>query len=160
MQIINYRLSYTNNNANNNDNDNNNNNSNKNDNDNNEDNNNYIDIQFIFSSFKYYLCLKRTFIFFKFLLQGWSLQDAMLACNQMGLVADDLEGWQFMPPMSVDPATSMLPIYRSYVQCNNFDTNLLDCIADSEYDHSCDHSQDVYLKCRPPSWGGEFLSDH
>lgn len=84
----------------------------------------------------------------------------MLACNQMGLVAENLDTWQFMPLMSVNATISALPIYRSYVQCNSFDTNLLDCIADSEYDHSCDHSQDVYLKCRSPSWGGEFLSHH
>ena len=81
------------------------------------------------------------------------MMNSIVACKQMGLVAD-LADWRHLKDYHETNLNE--PIYRSYVQCNEFDDEILACEADHIDDHSCDHLQDVYLKCKLPSWGGEF----
>lgn len=80
------------------------------------------------------------------------LMNAIVACRQMGLVVDLKEwGWKGQNDVIISP---LEPIYRSQVVCDEFDDVITACRADHAEDHSCDHYQDVYLKCKKPSWGG------
>jgi len=49
------------------------------------------------------------------------------------------------------------PIWRSNVECTSLDSDVMECVADDENDHSCNHSKDVYVRCVTPTWAGESL---
>jgi len=54
------------------------------------------------------------------------------------------------------PGSADQPIWRSNVRCTNLDMDLLSCDADDEYDHSCTHDSDVYVRCIEPTWAGNW----
>lgn len=55
------------------------------------------------------------------------------------------------------PGPSYQPIWRSYVQCDTLDMNIMECQADGIDDHSCTHDTDVYVRCKPPTWAGTIF---
>ncbi|ESN96923.1 hypothetical protein HELRODRAFT_178722 [Helobdella robusta] len=82
--------------------------------------------------------------------QGWTMRDAAVACNMMGFVIRP-DDWKVKV---VKPKTSSLnlDIRLSHVSCGDLDVNLLAC--ESQTEHSCDHTQDVYVRCHHPAWSG------
>lgn len=76
--------------------------------------------------------------------------DASVACQQMGLVVHP-SSWQVSENI---PGTENQPIWRSDVQCTSLDMEILSCTADDQFEHSCNHSKDVYLRCVEPTWAG------
>ena len=83
-------------------------------------------------------------------LQGWTRTDASVACQMLGMVVHPDDWWVYQNV----PAEEGVPIWRSEVRCTDLDINILDCKADMVYDHSCNHSLDVHLRCYKPTWAG------
>jgi len=79
------------------------------------------------------------------------MTDASVACQMMGFVVNP-DNWK---TYEVIPGSADQPIWRSNVQCTSLDMDLLSCEADDEYDHSCTHESDVYVKCIEPTWAGD-----
>ena len=86
------------------------------------------------------------------LVQSWTITDASVACQMMGFVVspDDWKSYVLVP------GSADQPIWRSNVRCTNLDMDLLSCDADDEYDHSCTHDSDVYVRCIEPTWAGNW----
>src|SRR6218665_1243593 len=80
--------------------------------------------------------------------------DAAVACQQMGLVVHPNTWWG---DVNI-PGSEGLPILRSNVQCTSLDMELIGCVGDDQYEHSCNHTQDVYLRCTVPTWAGKNSS--
>ena len=34
--------------------------------------------------------------------------------------------------------------------------DMMECLADDHMDHSCQHEDDVYVRCKPPTWAGLY----
>lgn len=85
--------------------------------------------------------------------QGWNIRSAAVVCQMMGLVVHPDE-WNL--PTLV-PGDANQPIWRSQVKCTDLDMDVTKCQADGQHDHSCDHIQDVYVKCIDPTWAGKIV---
>ena len=77
--------------------------------------------------------------------------DASVVCQMIGYVIHPQDWYEYNVHPSPDASQ---PIWRSSVTCTELDNNVLDCDADSINDHSCNHTQDVYVRCKPPTWAG------
>ena len=86
------------------------------------------------------------------LCQGWTMQDSAVACQMMGLVVHP-SSWQVYD--NVPSADVAQPIWRSNVECTSLDSDVMECVADDQFDHSCNHSKDVYVRCVTPTWAGQ-----
>jgi hypothetical protein len=83
--------------------------------------------------------------------QGWTMLDASVVCQMLGFVIHPLDWYDYTPHPSPDINQ---PIYRSAVTCTDFDNDIMQCDADGINDHSCNHTLDVYVRCKPPTWAG------
>ena len=83
--------------------------------------------------------------------QGWTIRDAAVVCQMMGLVVHPDDWWI---PVNL-PGDPSQPIWRSQVSCTDLDMDVTKCHADGQFDHTCDHSMDVYVKCIEPMWAGK-----
>lgn len=81
--------------------------------------------------------------------QGWTMQDSAIACEMMGLVVHP-SNW--LVYTNIPGPNARQTIWRSNVQCTSLDDDVTTCLADDQYDHSCNHSQDVYVHCVEPAW--------
>ena len=79
--------------------------------------------------------------------------DASVTCQMLGLVVYPSD-WRVYGTV---PGESMQPIWRSRVECTELDTDVTRCKADGRDDHSCTHAEDVYVRCKKPSWAGKTL---
>lgn len=77
--------------------------------------------------------------------------DAAVACQQMGLAVHP-STWQVVDNI---PGSESQPIWRSNIQCTSLDMEVIDCEADDQLEHSCNHTKDVYLRCTEPTWAGK-----
>ncbi len=98
-------------------------------------------------------------MFHKPIFQEWSLLDASVVCQMMGWVVhhDDWGLYDFLP------GPDQQIIWRSSVRCQELDMDITMCEADGPLDHSCNHTDDVYVRCKPPSWAGktkDFIYKH
>ncbi|XP_064633824.1 protein bark beetle-like isoform X2 [Lineus longissimus] len=82
--------------------------------------------------------------------KGWTRKDAAIVCQELGM---SLHPDDWLPETKISGAASQ-PIWRSQVDCDDWATTLLTCKADGRYDHSCDHTLDVNLRCKPLTWAG------
>ena len=57
--------------------------------------------------------------------------DASVVCQMLGMVIHPSDWGRHVGR----PGPSYQPIWRSYVQCNELDMNIIDCEADHENDH-------------------------
>jgi len=81
------------------------------------------------------------------------MQDSAVACQMMGFVVHP-SNWQVYDNLpGTDPTQ---PIWRSNVDCTSLDSDLMECEADDQHDHSCNHTKDVYVRCVTPTWAGRF----
>ena len=81
--------------------------------------------------------------------------DASVVCQMLGMVVHPNDWKSYVS----NPGASFQTIWRSYVRCDELDMNIMECKADHEDDHSCTHEQDVYVRCKPPTWAGiSFLA--
>ncbi|XP_050428797.1 protein bark beetle isoform X2 [Adelges cooleyi] len=82
---------------------------------------------------------------------GWTVENAALVCRQLGLVLNPLD-WRVDVPIA-DPSE---PIFLTNVTCSDEDIDMTNCKAEKviEFEHGCDHSQDVAFRCEQPGWTG------
>ncbi|XP_013419620.1 protein bark beetle [Lingula anatina] len=85
---------------------------------------------------------------------GWNIEDAAVVCQMLGYTVHP-DDWETNYQVPVDNPS--MPIWRSAVECTVYDTNITECMADSRMEHSCDHSMDVHVKCKKPTWAGTRL---
>jgi hypothetical protein len=83
-------------------------------------------------------------------LQGWTVTDASVVCQQLGYVLHPDE-WFVYDNL---PGAAGQPIWQSNVRCTQLDLDVTRCASDSHNDHSCTHEHDVYVRCKPPTWAG------
>ena len=83
--------------------------------------------------------------------EGWTATDASVVCKMLGLVIHP-EDWRIYTVM---PGPTQQPIWRSSVECIDLDIDIMQCKADDHMDHSCNHTQDVYVRCYKPTWSGQ-----
>ncbi|KAK7076789.1 hypothetical protein SK128_004223, partial [Halocaridina rubra] len=88
---------------------------------------------------------------------GWDIDDAAVACHQLGYVLNP-EDW-YLEPGVMPPDGQDSRIVLSNVQCDEFDTDITKCKGDHswELENSCSHSEDVGLRCYPGTWAGIHL---
>lgn len=82
--------------------------------------------------------------------QGWTIQNSALVCQQLGLTFNP----EYGTPTRVT-YTELSPIWLSRVMCDELDTSIFNCRAEQQGEFQCDHSQDVFIKCQPPTWSGK-----
>lgn len=81
---------------------------------------------------------------------SWDLNDAIVVCRQLGYpAAVDAVGNAFFGEGWGD-------ILLDDVNCNGYETNLMDCQSNALYQHTCDHSEDAGVICTN---SGKSLND-
>ncbi|KAF7287908.1 hypothetical protein GWI33_000255 [Rhynchophorus ferrugineus] len=85
---------------------------------------------------------------------GWTRENAALVCQQLGLVLNPLD-W-CMERNEIPDAGTSEDVIVSNVQCQDYDLDITKCRLEtaSDFYNSCDHSNDVGLRCYKPSWAG------
>lgn len=81
---------------------------------------------------------------------GWDINDASIACNQMGLVLHP-EDWH-LEQSEFEHGGSTFPIIVSNLQCSLQDTDITKCKFETDFENSC--FTKVGLRCYHPSWSG------
>jgi len=92
--------------------------------------------------------------------RGWTIESAALACQQMGMVLNP-EDWD-LPPIHIPQTGDSSPILMSNVRCDEeLEIDLTTCkLSEKASDmllNSCDHADDVGLRCYDVSWAGVRL---
>ncbi|CAB4069302.1 Protein bark beetle [Lepeophtheirus salmonis] len=85
---------------------------------------------------------------------GWTIESAAIACQQIGGVLNP-EDWLILPGQLPDYEEG--PIHLSNVRCGPLDTDIRYCLnseSTSDFYGSCNHNNDVGIKCFGPSWSG------
>lgn len=82
---------------------------------------------------------------------GWTRENSILVCMLLGFVHDPND--YLYPIMNSNQTISNDPIIWSEVDCDlTHDENLEQCRKETV--HTCDHADDVWIKCLPSSWTG------
>jgi len=82
---------------------------------------------------------------------GWTRENSILVCASLGFIYDPNES--FYSVINPNQTLTNDPIIWSEVQCDlNQDETLEQCRKETV--HTCDHTDDVWIKCLPASWAG------
>ncbi|XP_017774038.1 PREDICTED: protein bark beetle isoform X2 [Nicrophorus vespilloides] len=85
---------------------------------------------------------------------GWTIKDASLVCQQLGYTLNP-QDWFLERNQIPEAGLNESPIL-SNVQCTEYDTDLTKCRAEivSDFENSCNHDNDVGIRCYETSWAG------
>ncbi|XP_058792901.1 protein bark beetle isoform X2 [Phymastichus coffea] len=85
---------------------------------------------------------------------GWTMRDAALVCQQLGLTLDP-DNW-YMERSQISSAGTNEDIVLSNVQCTDDDIDVSRCKAETseEFENSCTHENDVGVRCTEAAWAG------
>ncbi|XP_029656084.1 protein bark beetle-like isoform X1 [Octopus sinensis] len=86
--------------------------------------------------------------------KGWTEQNSVVACNQLGLAYNP----RFGQPQVKASAPTSSSILLNWVSCTEEDTDLTKCLSDSQTPIDCSHDQDVFIHCQIPTWSGITLA--
>ncbi|UJR14923.1 hypothetical protein I4U23_001905 [Adineta vaga] len=85
---------------------------------------------------------------------GWTKENSMLVCMSMGFIHDPNE--YFYSIINSNQTITNDPIIWSEVDCDLYqDQTIEQCRKETV--HTCDHSDDVWIKCLPSSWAGVHI---
>ena len=88
--------------------------------------------------------------------EGWTMQSAAVACNQMGFVLNPRD-WLLEPLQLSSVQEDSVPVVMSHVDCTSLDTDIRSCFhrpTVNQTENYCGHDMDVGLKCHQVSWAG------
>ena len=74
---------------------------------------------------------------------GWNNQSAQVVCRQLGLGTTGIPILGFLPS-----ASSSVPIWLDNVNCNGFESSLIECQHNGIGSHNCDHHKDAGVMCK------------
>ncbi|XP_060532359.1 protein bark beetle isoform X2 [Cylas formicarius] len=85
---------------------------------------------------------------------GWTMENAALVCQQLGYVLNP-DDW-YLERSEVPSAGTAEPVILSNVRCTKFDLDITRCRSETseDFSNSCDHENDVGLRCYKSSWAG------
>lgn len=88
----------------------------------------------------------------------WNIINAALVCNQLGLALNP-DDW-FLEPNEIPNAGTTEDIILSNVECTEFDNDFTKCKAETrnQFENSCNHENDVGIRCYETSWAGVRFS--
>ena len=84
---------------------------------------------------------------------GWTKENAILVCLSLGMIHDPHDA--SYPMMNVNQSRINDPIVWSEVDCDLYQDETIEQCR-KELVHTCDHTDDVWVKCLPSSWAGEL----
>ncbi|CAM4799581.1 unnamed protein product [Rotaria magnacalcarata] len=85
---------------------------------------------------------------------GWTKENSIIVCMSLGFIHDPNES--LYPMMNLNHTITNDPIVWSEVDCDlHHDENLEQCRKETV--HTCDHIDDVWIKCLPSSWAGVHI---
>ncbi|CAG9858649.1 unnamed protein product [Phyllotreta striolata] len=87
---------------------------------------------------------------------GWTMENAALVCQQLGYVLNP-DDWN-LERNEIPSAGATERVILSNVQCDPFDLDILKCRAERDFENSCDHDNDVGVRCYRTSWAGMRFS--
>jgi len=73
---------------------------------------------------------------------AWDGRDAQVVCRQLGFGTTGSSIISFRPS-----ATASVPIWLDDMQCNGFETKLIDCRHNGIGSHDCSHNEDAGVNC-------------
>ncbi|CAF0964952.1 unnamed protein product [Adineta ricciae] len=85
---------------------------------------------------------------------GWTKENSMLVCMSLGFIHDPNE--YLYPIINPNQTVTNDPIIWSEVDCDLYQDQTLERCR-KETVHTCDHSDDVWIKCLPSSWAGVHI---
>ncbi|CAF4925729.1 unnamed protein product, partial [Rotaria sp. Silwood1] len=85
---------------------------------------------------------------------GWTKENSILVCMSLGFIHDPND--YLYPMMNINQTIINDPIIWSEVDCDLYqDQTIEQCRKETV--HTCDHIDDVWIKCLPPSWAGVHI---
>ena len=78
---------------------------------------------------------------------GWDDRNAQVVCRQLGLGYTGTAVSGFSPNAS----SSSAPIWLDNVNCNGFESRLIDCQHNGVGSHNCNHNKDAGVNCEGTS---------
>ena len=81
---------------------------------------------------------------------GWTMQSASIACNQLGLVLNP-DDWNLSYDNPSDPSSGEMMM--THVDCSALDTDLRQCRHETTVENYCRNAA-VSLRCQEVSWAG------
>ncbi|KAG5895778.1 hypothetical protein JTB14_001625 [Gonioctena quinquepunctata] len=89
---------------------------------------------------------------------GWTMKNAALVCQQLGYVLNP-DDWN-LERNEVPAAGTAETVILSNIQCDDFDLDITKCKSESTADflNSCNHDNDVGVRCYKTSWAGVRFS--
>ncbi|CAF4390706.1 unnamed protein product, partial [Adineta steineri] len=80
---------------------------------------------------------------------GWTKENSMLVCMSLGFIHDPNE--YLYPIININQTNTNDPIIWNEVDCDLYqDQSIEQCRKETV--HTCDHADDVWIKCLPSSW--------
>ncbi|XP_030745583.1 protein bark beetle isoform X2 [Sitophilus oryzae] len=85
---------------------------------------------------------------------GWTVENAALVCQQLGYVLNPSD-W-YIERNEIPDAGKTEKVVLSNVQCQDYDLDITKCRAETitDFYNSCDHDNDVGIRCYKSSWAG------
>ncbi|XP_048517043.1 protein bark beetle isoform X2 [Dendroctonus ponderosae] len=85
---------------------------------------------------------------------GWTIQNAALVCQQLGYVLNPHD-W-YIERNEIPDAGKSESVILSNVACQDYDLDITKCQAETvgDFVNSCDHDNDVGIRCYKTSWAG------
>lgn len=84
---------------------------------------------------------------------GWTKDNSILVCLSLGMIHDPHDA--SFPLMNINQSRINDPIVWSEVDCDLYQDETIEQCR-KELVHTCDHTDDVWIKCLPSSWAGEI----
>ncbi|CAF2579834.1 unnamed protein product [Rotaria sp. Silwood2] len=82
---------------------------------------------------------------------GWTKENSILICMSLGFIHDPND--YLYPMMNTNQTIINDPIIWSEVDCDLYQDQTIEQCR-KEIVHTCDHTDDVWIKCLPTSWAG------
>ncbi|XP_072155093.1 protein bark beetle isoform X2 [Bemisia tabaci] len=85
---------------------------------------------------------------------GWTMRDAAVVCNQLGLILNP-DDW-LLTRNEIPHAGLTEDILLNNVRCTEDDFDITQCQSERlpDFENSCTHNDDVGLRCYEPKWAG------